>query len=41
MWYDDIEIDWSEWSINHIARHNVEPCEIEQALYDDDLKIDI
>ena len=36
MWYNDsIEIDWSDWSINHIARHNVEPYEVEEGLFED------
>jgi len=28
----DIEIDWDEDSIEHIARHNVEPEEVEEVL---------
>jgi hypothetical protein len=33
---DYLEINWTDWSIDHIARHNVEPNEIEQGLFDDD-----
>lgn len=31
-----IKIDkliWEEWNINHIARHNVVPAEVEEALH--------
>ena len=40
MWYNEIDIDWSKWSVHHIEKHHVEPYEVEQVLLDNDLKID-
>lgn len=40
MLYEHIDIDWTEWSINHIARHGVEAYEVEQIFYDENLKVD-
>lgn len=40
MLFKYIDIDWTEWSINHIARHNVVAYEVEQIFYDEKLKID-
>jgi hypothetical protein len=27
---------WDEWNIAHIARHKVDPCEVEEIAFDDD-----
>jgi hypothetical protein len=35
MWFNDIEIIWSEWKIQHIAKHHVEPYEVEEGLFED------
>jgi uncharacterized DUF497 family protein len=35
MWFNDIEIVWSEWTIQHIAKHHVEPYEVEEGLFED------
>ena len=40
MVFNHIDIDWTEWSINHIAKHGVEAYEVEQVLYDTKIKID-
>jgi len=36
-WYN--EIDWNPHTITHISRHNVQPYEVEEGLFDDDPKI--
>lgn len=36
MRFKDIEIRWTRSSINHIARHNVHPFEVEECIFSDD-----
>ena len=31
-----MEIRWTEWSEDHIARHDVTPAEVEEVVYDDE-----
>jgi uncharacterized DUF497 family protein len=30
------EFDWSEWNIEHIARHRVDPAEVEEVAFEDE-----
>ena len=30
-----MEVRWTEWSEQHIARHGVSPAEVEEVVYDD------
>ena len=35
MRIEDVEIDWTWASIEHIARHGVDPEEVEECIYED------
>jgi hypothetical protein len=37
---EHVRINWTDRSIEHIAKHNVEPYEVEEGLFEDDPKID-
>ncbi len=33
---ENVGINWTDWSIEHIAKHNVEPYELEEGLLEDE-----
>ena len=36
---EHVRINWTDQSIEHIAKHNVEPYEVEEGLFEDDPRI--
>jgi len=36
MRFEEIIIKWTEWSIEHIARHSVEPHEVEECIFENE-----